>query len=103
MTIIRLTTAQKVVASVNPILPIDGLPEWGIVEGAGTVESADDGMSAELVAPDAPGVTTYMVTADRNTDVPVTELSELIVMIAVEPAQMGLGLAVIEQGCKCPP
>lgn len=100
MTIVRLTTAQKVVASVNPIIPIDGLPEWAIVEGDGTVESADDGMSAELVSPNLPGETLYMVTADRDKSVQVKELSELIKLIVTFPPVMGLGLNVMEPAHK---
>lgn len=106
MLTVHLTTKQKVRASISPKIPFDGLPEWMIVDGQGTVEADDDGMSVELVSSDLPGETLYMVTVDTDLDWTVKEMSELIkvVVSAPPPASMGfLGLtAAVEVSKKEP-
>lgn len=66
-----------------------------IVDGDGTVEAADDGMSAELVSSDAPGETIYMVTVDTDMDWTVTELSELIRVVVEPPPLASLGFEAV--------
>ena len=85
MLTIHLTTEQKVLVTLHPSMPVDGLPEWMIVEGESTVEASDNGMSAELVSADVPGETTYMVTVDRDMNWTVDEVSELIKVIVRAP------------------
>lgn len=86
---VTLTTREKVVAKISPHvggIPIafDGVAEWGIISGEGTVEAADDGMSAELVSSDLPGVTLYLVTIDADVGLGVQEVSELVQVTSLD-------------------
>ena len=101
MLTIHLTTREKVLVTLHPSMPVDGLPEWMIVEGESTVEASDNGMSAELVSADVPGETTYMVTVDKDMNWTVQEVSELIkVIVTAPPPLASLGLTARERSNK---
>lgn len=95
---ITLTTEQKVRLTLHPNnkgtpVPIDGVPEWAIVEGESTVESDDDGMSAELVSANVPGITDYMVTADFDLTDGIDEVAEIVRVTVVSPTATNIGLS----------
>lgn len=93
---ITITTDQKVVARIEPRsnsgnpLAFEGIAEWGILAGEGTVEAADDGLSAELVSSDTPGNTIYMVTIDADVGLGVEEVSGLILVSSIDPNGIGM-------------
>lgn len=105
MLTLRLTVKQKVVVTMHPITlagtpaQVDGCSEWSIVQGGGTVESADDGQSAELVSADVAGTTLYMVTADVDLGKGFELVSDMIRVETYDPNALQLTAGKPEPKC----
>jgi len=97
---ITLTNEQKVVATLHPVTAtgrpaaLDGVPVWSVVSGNGTVVPAADGLSAELVTPDEPGDTTYLVDADADLGSGVEDLQDTITCHTTGANAKNLGITL---------
>lgn len=95
---LKINDEQKVNVALNPVTPrgkpvkLDGKPEWSVVDGDSTLVVADDGMSADLVSADTPGVTNFMVQADADLGEGVDTISDTIQLTVIDPEASSLGL-----------
>ena len=101
---LTILTTQKINVTVHPVdnevppqpAPVDGPPAWSVVSGDGTVQPASDGMSADLISPDNPGDTVFMVTADADLGSGVEPISDTITLHSQHPHAASLGLVAGE-------
>lgn len=97
---ITLSNEQKVVATITPVTAtgrparLDGAPVWSVVSGQGTVVPAADGLSAELITPNAPGDTTYMVDGDADLGAGVVDIQDTITVHTTGANAANLGLSL---------
>ncbi len=95
---INLTNEQKVTVTLHPVTgtgrpaAVDGVPEWSVVSGNGTVTPAADGMSADLISSDDPGDTIYMVSADVDLGSGITIISDTITLHVSHANAENLGM-----------
>lgn len=100
MTEVTITNAQKIKATLAPVTQsgkpakLDGKPTWSVVDGDGTVSVSDDGLSADLVSGDNPGVTNYLVEADADLGEGVETISSAIVLTVVGEKASSLGITL---------
>jgi len=97
---VTLTNEQKVQATIAPKTAtgkpavLDGAPTWEVQSGAGTVEVADDGLSAFLVSSDDPGDTVVLVSADAKVGPEVQTISDIITVHVEGALAENLGLTL---------
>ena len=102
MTEIKITNAQKINVTLAPTTQsgkparLDGKPSWDVVSGNSTVERSDDGLSADLISSDDPGVTEILVKADADLGEGVEEISATIVLTVEGEHAANLGITVGE-------
>lgn len=100
MTEIKITNAQKVKVTLNPVsqsgkpVELDGTPSWSVQSGDSTVEPAEDGKSAYLISSDVPGVTEIVVTADADLGEGVEEIAAGVILTVEGEKATSLGLEV---------
>lgn len=65
------TTEEKVKIHIAPVTSsgkpakLDGIPVWTL-DGTGSIVVAEDGLSADVVSADSPGVSNWSVSADAD-------------------------------------
>lgn len=95
---LKITDEQKVNVRLVPVtqrgkpVPLDGKPEWSVVDGDSTLAVSDDGMSAFLVSNDTPGITNFQVSADADLGEGVSTITDTIQLTVVDPQASSLGL-----------
>lgn len=94
---IEVTLAPQTAGNPPRPAPIDGIPEWEILDGNSTITVAPNGLSAVLRSEDNPGAppandTNIKVTADADLGSGVVPI-ELDIRYTVEPA-MAAGFGV---------
>ncbi len=100
MTTVQITNAQKIKVTLTPVTPsgkpakLDGVPTWEKIDGDSTIEVSDDGLSAELISSDDPGVSNFLVKADADLGEGVEEISATIVLTVVGEKASNLGITV---------
>lgn len=100
MTEITITNEQKIQVTLAPKTAtgkqatLDGKPTWTVQSGIGTLEIAEDGLSAFLVSGDAPGDTMVIVEADADLGEGVQTISDSIQLHVSGAMAENLGLAV---------
>lgn len=74
--------------------PVDGVPVWTVVSGAGTVEPDADGLGAFIISTDAVDstMTIYQVDADADLGSGVETISDTISLTTVAANAASLGL-----------
>ncbi len=97
---VTITNAQKIKATLAPVTQsgkpakLDGKPAWSVVDGSGTLVVSDDGLSADLVSGDEPGVTNFLVEADADLGEGVETISSAIVLTVVGEKASSLGITL---------
>lgn len=97
---IAINNEQKIKVALSPTTPggkpaiLDGKPEWQIVNGTGTMQVADDGLSAYLISSDIPGDTVYSVSADADLGDGIQLIADSIVLKVAGARAASLGLTV---------
>lgn len=92
-----ITTEQKVAVTLAPMTAagnpaqVDGTPSWYVQSGDATIETADGGLSAFLVAGSLPGDSTILVQADADLGEGVVNIAETILLHVVHPQAAKLG------------
>lgn len=106
---LEITSEQQIPVTLTPTTPagqpatLDGEPVWEVTAGDGTVAADPGGMRAMLVSPNAPGDTTYTVSADADMGAGVVTVADTITLHVVNPLAASLGLAAGEAELKPPP
>lgn len=99
---VKLTNEQKVVATLNPktdagrsvTVDPNNPPKWSVVDGDSTVTPTADGLSADIISSDTPGVTNILVEADADLGEGVVTISDTI-QVTVDgalAANLGVGI-----------
>lgn len=97
---VTLTNEQKVNVILEPQtakgkpITVDGPPKWSVVQGDATLEIADDGLSADIISPDVPGVSQILITADADLGAGSQEISTTLEVEIVGARAESLGLKV---------
>jgi len=73
---------------------LDGVPVWSVISGTSTVVPAADGLSADLISSDEPGVTVFLVDADADLGEGVEDLQETIELTVAGENAKNLGITV---------
>lgn len=95
---LTITNEQKVRVSLKPQTergrpaPVDGKPAWSVSSGDATLEVSDDGLSADVISPDAPGESMIVVEADADLGQGVQTVSDAIRLIVEGARAISLGL-----------
>lgn len=94
---LKINDEQKVNVTLKPATPKGKPvavqnPQWSVVDGDSTLVVAADGMSADLVSADTPGITNYLVSADADLGDGVDTISDTIALTVVDPQATSLGL-----------
>jgi hypothetical protein len=95
---IKINDEQKVNVKLVPVTPrgkpvkVDGIPEWTVNDGDSKIVVAADGLSADLISADVPGVTDITVSADVDLGEGVDTISDTIELTVVNPQANSLGL-----------
>lgn len=94
-----ITNEQKIKVRLNPVTEagkptkLDGKPQWSVVAGPGTVEPAEDGLSADLISDDTDlSDTTFLVDADADLGDGVEEVQDTITLSVTHANAKTLGL-----------
>lgn len=95
---IKINDEQKVNVTLKPVTPKGKPvavqnPQWSVVDGDSTLVVGADGMSADLVSADTPGITNYLVSADADLGEGVDTISDTIALTVVDPQATSLGLS----------
>lgn len=102
---ITLTTEQKVRATITPKTQsgnpaqLDGKPNVSVPSGDATIANvSDDGLSFDIVSPDAPGQSQVLVEADADLGSGVETISDIITVniVGARAANLGLSLGTPE-------
>lgn len=84
---IQIDVTQKIPLTITK--PGDAAPVWTIEDGPSTINTASDGLAAELISSDFPSETTYSVTGTRNGK-PINDSITLTVVEAPPGEDFGL-------------
>lgn len=94
---LQISDKEKILVTLAPDGPVDGVPMWSVLSGNSTVEPDTNGMSAYLVsmddAPTGGDDTTYEVTADVDMGTGVVHLTDQITLHVTEAQATTLGLS----------
>jgi len=96
----KITNAQQVNVTLTPKTDsgkpakLDGVPVWSVISGTSTVVPAADGLSADLISSDEPGVTVFLVDADADLGEGVEDLQETIELTVAGENAKNLGITV---------
>lgn len=98
---VKLTTEQEVDVALTPTTEagqpaqLDGVPNWSIISGDGSVTPSDDGLSA-IIYSENPGTTQILVEADADLGDGVETVSGIITLTVTGAKAKFLGLTVGE-------
>lgn len=84
---IQIDVTQKIPLTITK--PGDAAPVWTIEDGPSTINTASDGLAAELISSDFPSETTYSVTGTRGGK-PINDSITLTVVEAPPGEDFGL-------------
>lgn len=96
---ITITNEEQVKVSLAPRTDagrpakLDGSPAWTVTSGNSQVVVAEDGLSADLISSDDPGVTEVTLKADADIGEGVEELTDTIVLTVTSANAKNLGLS----------
>lgn len=105
---LKINDEQKVKVTLTPVTPrgkpvkVDGVPSWTTIDGDSTIVVAEDGMSADLISSDTPGVTNFQVAADADLGEGVDTITDTIELTVVDPQASSLGLSAGTPEDKAP-
>jgi hypothetical protein len=94
-----ITNEQKVNVTLKPVTDtgkpakLDGAPAWSVVSGDATVVPAADGLSADLVSSDTPGVSVFLVDGDADLGSGVEDIQETITLHVAGANAKNLGIS----------
>jgi hypothetical protein len=72
---------------------VDGIPEWQVLTGDGTVDADEDGMSAFIVSPDITlGDTLVQVSADADIGAGVVTITDTVLLHVTGALAVNLGI-----------
>lgn len=99
---ITLTNEQKIKATLSPKTATgrpaqvdpNNKPSWSVISGDVVVEPSDDGLSATIISPDAPGDSQILVEADADLGDGVETISDMIKVSVVGARAANLGLTL---------
>ena len=95
---LSITNEQKVKLTIKPVTAtgkpakLDGAPTWTVQSGDSTVTPAPDGLSADFISSDIPGVTVVLLEADADIGEGVEPISESIELTVTGANAKSFGL-----------
>lgn len=94
---LKINDEQKVNVRLVPVTPKGKPvavqnPTWTVSDGTSTVVPSQDGMSADLISSDTPGITNIVVSADADLGDGVDTISDTIALTVTDPQATSLGL-----------
>ena len=99
---IRLTTDQKARVRVTPFTrggikaTLDGKPNWAVLSGNASLEVAEDGLSAVIIAPKIPDLSQIQISGDADLSDNRRLLSNTILLTTVAAEAANLAIDVDE-------
>jgi hypothetical protein len=97
---ITISNEQQIKVTVSPKTDtgrpakLDGSPAWTVLSGNSQVVVSEDGLSADLVSSEEPGVTEISVKADADLGEGIEEIADVIVLTVQGATAKNLGLSV---------